>query len=218
MTLGETRNEVWPCKLHTPRKTTGWMRQDGCSRDRPYNELIHHMYQSKATECRHTWTSFVCVLYVYAAVMYIPVYVFLYCTHYGIVFWDPRNRLSGIRGIVFRAPADSSCGSPPNDLWETADYWVREIVFGSQRNRPLESWILRKSLCDLLRTFRGNPSANYSTGTYGGSTDTFPHIVCNDSVEDSRKFTEFCKLPRRILRKTYMANLRNFATNLWHVP
>ena len=50
-----------------------------------------------------------------------------------------QNCLSGISGIVFQAPADSSCGSPPNDLWETAGYRVREIVFGSQQNRPLES-------------------------------------------------------------------------------
>ena len=47
---------------------------------------------------------------------------------------SPRNRLSGIREIVFWAPVDLSCGSPPNDHWETTGYRVREIVFSSLRN------------------------------------------------------------------------------------
>ena len=34
----------------------------------------------------------------------------------------------------------------------------------------------------------------------------------------ARKVTEFRKLPRGISQKTYTANLRNFVTNLWHVP
>ena len=42
--------------------------------------------------------------------------------------------LFGIRGNVFRPPADSSCGSHPNDLWDTAGCRVREIVFGSLQN------------------------------------------------------------------------------------
>ena len=45
-----------------------------------------------------------------------------------------RNHLSGIRGIVFWAPTYSSCESPPNDLWETAGYRVREIIMQMKLN------------------------------------------------------------------------------------
>ena len=104
---------------------------------------------------------------------------------HGIIFWDPQNRLSGVHRIVFWAPADSSYGSPPNDLWETAGYRLRAISLG-----------VLKSLCDLLRAFCGNPPQVRME---------VPWIPSNVSAYNLQWFrgwfTEVCKLPRRNLRK-----------------
>ena len=56
-----------------------------------------------------------------------------------------RNRLSG--------PADSSYGSPQNNLCETAGYRVLKIVFGSPQNNLWES---AKSSSENFTSFVAN--------------------------------------------------------------
>ena len=104
-----------------------------------------------------------------------------------IVVGDSLNCLSGICGIVFCAPMDSSYGSPPNDLWETAGYRVCEIVFGSPQiavqspsNFPQQSF--SGTFRRYARRFHGYPAM-------------FLRIICDGW------FTEVCKLPRGNLQK-----------------
>ena len=73
----------------------------------------------------------------------------------------------GIRRIVFWVPPDLSYGSPPNDLWETAGYRVRKIVFGSPQ-------------IDVQSP--SNVPRQPFSGTFHGYSAMFPRLTYNDSM------------------------------------
>ena len=89
---------------------------------------------------------------------------------------SPQNRLTGsaessfrIHRIVFQESVELSFGHPWIHIMG-----VLQTIFG--RPQVVESAKsplgVLKSLCNLLLMFRGNPSAEHSAGTYGGSMDT----------------------------------------------
>ena len=133
----------------------------------------------------------------------------------GIVFWYPRNRLSGICGIVFQAPTDSSCGS--------------QTIFG--RPQVIESaksfsgvskivlWNCKSCInCCAISFERSAATLQWIIPQVHTEVPRIPSNVSAYSLRWFRKrFTEVRKLLRGILRKTYTANPRNSVTNLWHV-
>ena len=120
----------------------------------------------------------------------------------GIIFQDLRNRLPGSAESFFRSPGNCLSGACGFILWGSSEPSFgrpQEIVFGSPQ-----------ITVQSFQTFRGNPSLEHFTGTYGGSVDTqqcfraypamFPRIICDDSTDGSWK--------------TYVANPQNSITNL----
>ena len=133
------------------------------------------------------------------------------CANLRIAYVPYMSQVTfGIRGIVFWAPADSSYRSPPNDLWETAGYWVREIVFESPQiavQSPSNvSWqSFSGTFLRYVRRFRGYPAM-------------LPRIICDDSADGSWKSTSRAEIrgkPTRVTFKQY--NLSCFWPFNWNI-